>query len=82
MCVFLGQEIERRRGNTDLLKAVTDSLILLALEGTDPADDKFLMRDEILNKIEDALPSAKHFIRGVFNHRIESLASKHNENRT
>ena len=28
MCVFLGQEIERRRGNTDLLKAVTDSLIL------------------------------------------------------
>ena len=79
MCVFLGQEIERRRGNTDLLKAVTDSLILWALEGTDPADDKFLMRDEILNKIEDALPSAKHFIRGVFNHRIESLASKHNE---
>ena len=49
------------------------------MKAHDPADDKFLMRDEILNKIEDALPSAKHFIRGVFNHRIESLASKHNE---
>ena len=79
MCVFLGQEIERRCGSTDLLKAVTDSLILWALEGTDPASNKFMTRDEILNKIEDALPSAKHFIRQNFKYRIESLASKQNE---
>ena len=36
LCVFLGQEVERRSGNTQLLEAVTDSLILWALEGTDP----------------------------------------------
>ena len=36
LCVFLGQEVERRRGNTDLLEALTDSLILWALENADP----------------------------------------------
>lgn len=78
MCVFLGQEIDRRRGKTDLLEAVTDSLILWALEGTDPDKNILMKRDEVLAKIEGALPSAKHFIRGVFSHRIETLASKGN----
>ena len=78
MCVFLGQEIDRRRGNTDLLNAVTDSLILWALEGTDPDANKLMKRDKIVEKIEVALPSAKHFIRGVFDYRIEMLASKSN----
>ncbi|MCI0629010.1 MAG: hypothetical protein L0387_46410, partial [Acidobacteria bacterium] len=78
MCVFLGQEIERRRGNTDLLEAVTDSLILWALEGTDPDKGIFLSRQEILDRIEKALPSAKQFVRGVYKHRLEMMASKHN----
>lgn len=76
--VFLGQEIERRRGNTDLLEAVTDSLILWALEGTDPDKNSFMTRLEIRSKIEAALPSAVHFIRGVFDHRIETMAAKGN----
>jgi hypothetical protein len=76
MCVFLGQEVDRRRGNTDLLEAVTDSLILWALEDTDPDKGILMRRDEILNKIENALPSAKHFVRGVFDHRIEAMATK------
>ena len=79
MCVFLGQEIDRRRGKTDLLEAVTDSLILWALEGTDPDKNHFMKRDEIRAKIEEALPSAKHFIRGVYSHRLETLASKGND---
>lgn len=78
MCVFLGQEVDRRRGNTELLVSVTDSLILWALEGTDPDKDEFLTRDEILAKIETALPSAKHFIRGEIDHRLAILASKGN----
>ena len=78
MCVFLGQEIDRRRGNTDLLEAVTDSLILWALEETDPDKGNFMMRQEIQNKIEGTLPSAKQFIRGVFDDRIRLLASKNN----
>lgn len=78
MCVFLGQEIDRRRGNTDLLEAVTDSLILWALEDTDPDEENFMMRQDILSKIEETLPSAKQFIRGVFDNRIGLLASKNN----
>ena len=78
MCVFLGQEIDRRRGNTELLEAVTDSLILWALEGTNPDTNNFMTRDEIFTKIEEVLPSAKHFIRKVFDHRIELLSSKGN----
>ena len=78
MCVLLGQELERRRGNTDILEAVTDSLILWALEGTNPDHNRFLQRTDILNKVEQTLPSAKHFIRGVFDHRIEVMATKNN----
>lgn len=78
MCVFLGQEIDRRRGNTDLLEAVTDSLILWALEGTDPDTNKLMTRQEILTKVEAALPSAKHFISSVFSDRLRILASKGN----
>lgn len=79
ICVFLGQEVERRRGNTDLLESVTDSLILWALEGTDPDRGVFLERHEILTKIEATLPSAKQFVRGAFDHRLELLASKKNK---
>lgn len=78
LCVFLGQEIDRRRGDTELLEAVTDSLILWSLEGTDPDCDIFMTRPEILDKIESALPSAKHFVRNAFDDRIATMASKGN----
>ena len=78
LCVFLGQEVQRRRGNTDLLMAVTDSLILWALEGTDPDAGKFMTREEIRSKIEATLPTAKHFIRGELDRRLELMAAKSN----
>ncbi|WP_435656932.1 hypothetical protein [Brucella pituitosa] len=78
MCVFLGQEIDRRRGNTDLLESVTDSLLLWALEGTDPDQGQFLTQTEIIEKIESALPSAKKFIRGTIEHRLAILSQKGN----
>ncbi|MDE0264782.1 MAG: hypothetical protein OXJ37_20435 [Bryobacterales bacterium] len=78
LCVFLGQEIELRRKNTDLREAVTDSLILWALEGTDPDKDLFMTREEILGKIESALPSSKTFVRTIFDSRIHLMASKGN----
>jgi hypothetical protein len=78
MCVFLGQEIDRRRGNTELLDSVTDSLLLWALEGTDPDQEKFMTREEITAKIESALPSAKKFIRGQIQHRLATLSQKGN----
>src|SRR4029077_19383480 len=78
MCVFLGQEIDRRRGNTNLLEAVTDSLILWALEDTDPDKDRLMTRQEIVAKAEAAVPSASQFMHGVIDHRLETMASKSN----
>ena len=78
LCVFLGQEAERRSSNSKLIESVSDSLILWALEGTDPDTGVFATRAEIMAKIEAVLPSARHFIRGVFNHRLETLSSKGN----
>jgi hypothetical protein len=76
LCAFLGQEVERRRGNATLLQSVTDTLILWALDGTDPDAKQFLTRDQIVARIEAALPTARHFVRAVIDVRIEALASK------
>lgn len=76
LCVFLGQELDRRRGKSELLEAVADSLILWSLEGTDPQKGKFLSLDEIEQRVIEALPSAKTFIKGVLKNRIEELISK------
>ncbi|MER8831319.1 hypothetical protein [Mesorhizobium sp. M0909] len=78
LCVFLGQELERRRGNTEMLEGVTDSLILWSLEGTDPDKGTFMTRDDILRKIEGALPTAVDVMRGVLDSRLERLAAKDN----
>jgi hypothetical protein len=76
VCVFLAQEVERRRANSDLLASIVDSLILWSLAGTDPDTGKLMGRAEMLAKIEQALPTAKHFIRGTLDHRLAALASK------
>ncbi|HVH74193.1 MAG TPA: hypothetical protein VM755_04690 [Stellaceae bacterium] len=76
VCVFLGQEVERRRSKSDLLTSIVDSLILWALSDTDPQKGKLLSRREILARIEEVLPTARHFVRGTLDHRLETLASK------
>ena len=78
ICVFLGQEVTRRSSNSKLIESVSDSLILWALENTDPDQNKFATRLGILEKIEEVLPTAKHFIRGVLDNTLEILASKGN----
>lgn len=80
LCAFLGQEIDRRRGNATLLTALTDALILWSLEGTDPDKDRFLSADEICAKIESAIPTAKRFIRSILHDRLGVLSSKSNPN--
>jgi hypothetical protein len=78
--VFLGQEVDRRRSNSDLLTSIVDSLILWALSDTDPQKGKLLTRKEILTRIEEILPTARHFVRGSLDHRLVALASKDNTN--
>lgn len=79
LCAFLCQEIERRRGNATLLNAITDTLILWGLEGTDPQRGLTISGKALLDKIEKAVPTAERFIRGVYRHRLKVLASKSNE---
>lgn len=81
LCVFLGQELDRRRGKTELLEAVADSLILWSLEGTDPDKGKFLSLQEIEHRVIEALPSAKTFFKGVLGNRISELTSKDDSGR-
>lgn len=78
VCVFLGQETERRSGKSKLIESVADSLILWSLEGTDPDEGIFASRDEIVHRIEAVLPTAKQFIRGVLDNRLKLLSSKGN----
>lgn len=77
LAVFLRQEVEHRRGRTDLLDSVADSLILWSLRDTDPEKKEFLTRDEILTSIESVMPTAKHYMRGVIDHRLEKLNERY-----
>lgn len=76
LAVFLTQEIERRRDDSSLPESVCDSLILWALEGTDPDSEKFLDKAGILKIIEDALPTASSMIRSRIDHRLSVLSDK------
>lgn len=76
VCAFLGQEIERRIGTTQTLEAVCDALVLWALEGTDPAVNKFMTEDEIIQKVENVIPTAKRFFRGQITNRLNALTTK------
>lgn len=74
--VFLSQEVESRKGKTELMEAITDSLIIWSLRDTDPDKNTFMSRDKILEAIEETLPSTKAFIRGVINNRLKVLSKK------
>lgn len=76
LAVFLRQEVDHRRGRSDLLETVADSLILWSLSETNPDLDILFNRSEILSRIESALPSARKYIRGVLDSRLEILSSK------
>lgn len=76
LCVFIGQELDQRRGKTELLESVTDSLILWSLEETDPDKNAFLTIEEIKTRVIETLPSAKMFFKGVLKNRLNNLVSK------
>lgn len=74
--VFLQQEVSNRLGKNTLLQAITDSLILWALNGTDPDKGIFLSRNEIFSMITKDIPWAKNFIKGQLDLRLKVLSSK------
>ena len=74
--VFLAQEVDRRRGDTQLIFAVSDALVLWALDGTDAQLSLFRDRAEVEKRIYEGFPSAKKFLPGLLDKRLEELSSK------
>lgn len=74
--VFLEQELARRRGDGSLLDAVTDSLILWALEGTDPETGLMMSRQDVLDKISREIPAVRQVVNGRVAGRLEWLSDK------
>lgn len=74
--VFLEQELARRKGDMSLVDAVTDSLILWALEGTDPDAQLFMSRQDVLERISREIPATRQVVEPRLGNRIELLASK------
>jgi hypothetical protein len=74
--VFLEQELARRRGDASLLDAVTDSLILWALEGTDPDTGLTMSREDVLDKISREIPAVRQVVNGRVGSRLEWLSDK------
>ncbi|MGN6145583.1 MAG: hypothetical protein ACTHOP_18575, partial [Mesorhizobium sp.] len=82
VCAFLSHELERRLGTTSTLEAVCDALIIWSLEETDPDQGKLMTKAQILEKVESVIPTAKQFLRGQFDTRIERLGKKKSGART
>lgn len=76
VCAFLSHELERRLGTTSTLEAVCDALIIWSLEETDPDQGKLMTKAQILEKVESVIPTAKQFLRGQIDTRIEKLGKK------
>ncbi|MDX8390208.1 MAG: hypothetical protein R8M38_06930 [Mariprofundaceae bacterium] len=74
--VFLQQQVENKEQDKHLTKAVADSLILWALNKTDPDAGKLITREKIRESINTNLPWAKNIIGSMINDRLKVLARK------
>jgi len=74
--VFLQQQVENREKDKHLTKTVADSLILWALNDTDPDQNRFMTRSEIMRSINSNIPWAKNIVGGILTSRLKELVSK------
>jgi hypothetical protein len=74
--VFLEQELARTRGDTGLFDAVTDSLALWSLEGTDPDAGLLMSREDALETICTEIPAVRSVVSKRFGQRLEYLSRK------
>lgn len=76
--VFLRQEVERRGGRQSLSDSIVDSLILWALEETNPDEKRFKTRAAISSEIKTTLPFSAQVVEKCLNNRLAHLSSKSN----
>ena len=74
--VFLQQQVENREKDKHLTKTVADSLILWALNETDPDQGRFMTQLEIMESIKSNIPWAKNVVGGILASRLKELVSK------
>lgn len=74
--VFLQQQVENREKDKHLTKTVADSLILWALNDTDPDQNIFMTESEIMVLINSSIPWAKNIVGGILRDRLKDLVSK------
>lgn len=74
--VFLQQQVQNKENGKHLTKTVADTLILWALNDTNPDKDLFMTRDEILTRIKTTIPWAKNIVTGMLNERLRELSRK------
>ena len=78
VCVFLSQEVDRRRGQGRLLDAVVDSLLLWALQDTNPDENTLMSRDDIAKRINEVFPISEIVNQRFIRRRLKALSSKKN----
>ncbi|BBY90835.1 hypothetical protein MGALJ_05040 [Mycobacterium gallinarum] len=74
--VFLAQELNRRDGDYRLVDAMTDALIIWALEGTDPDAGILVSAADILQRIVADLPAVELLVAPRLDKRLDAMASK------
>ncbi|MGV0044171.1 hypothetical protein ACRU13_07740 [Mycobacterium colombiense] len=74
--VFLAQELSRRDGDHGLVDAMTDALIVWALEGTDPDEGILLSRNDIQQRIISELPGVAPLVMPRLDDRLSATSSK------
>lgn len=74
--VFLSQDHDSDLGSASLINDVVDSLILWALEGTDPDQGILMNEAEILARILEHLPTVENLVRPRLKKRLVKLSSK------
>lgn len=74
--VFLRQQFDHDLENQQLDTIVADSLILFALEGTDPDINRFKTRKEIMETIESKILFDPISLQGIIENRLKFLSAK------
>ena len=73
---FLRQQWEENRGQTDLSEVLVDSLILLALEGTDPSQGSMQTKEQIIKKINELIKFDPRSLHNLIDTRLRVLSTR------
>jgi hypothetical protein len=76
--VYLRQQWEKSDKKTQLDELLADTLIIAALEGTDPDKEIFRTREEILTKASDSIQFSLDLLEPMIDQRLKNLAAKPN----